>query len=216
MQGQKKEKVMDRDIFDEWFSENIDEWIEEAVSTSDNIVLDDEGYSDIGTFFRDIASAADLIENFAIEHDYNFTLSSCYSLLGTLIDYAVAGDWLDDSEEWGKISELFFTRANEFVGDEQTVRLGNSDISGVRAIKIAEFIVYNFDLKSTSYSSDDFLIHEKLSTIREIILGLRTNRFLESTPLLSRFLSTLYTDWRVLGGGFGSNMGSGTNPWSSG
>jgi len=207
---------MDRDIFNEWFSENISEWIEEAVSTSDGIVLDDERYSDTGDFFRNIASVADLIEDFANEHDYNFTLSSCYSLLGTLIDYAAAGEWLDDPEEWDKIAELFFTRANEFVGDEQTVKLGNSDISNARAVKIAEFIVYNFDLKSASYSPNDFLIHERLSVIREIILGLRTNRFLESTPLLSRLLSTLYTDWRVLGGGFGSNMGSGTNPWSSG
>ena len=205
---------MDKDQFDQWFSEAISEWVDEAVATSDNLVLEEDTFSDTGDFFREIGLGADALNCFLRDHDYKLTLSSCYSLLGTAIEFALDSGWLEQEDQWAKIMDLFFTRANEFVGDEQTIELENTDIPHVRAIKIVEFIVYNFDLKAAAYAPNDFLIHEKLSIVREIILGFRTNRFIESTPLLSRLLSTLYTDWRVLGGGFSGSMGMGNNPWS--
>ena len=205
---------MERGLFDQWFDENIDSWITKNIEEAPPI----GGYdsSDIGDFFREIGFGLDALEVFLDEHDRKLTLSSCYSLLATAIEFALDSGWLEQEEQWAKIMDLFYTRSNEFVGDTYVIELANTDIPNDRALKIIEYIVYNFKAQSDLYSSDEFTIDEKVQMIRSIIIGMRNNRFIENTPLLSRFFSTLSTDWRVLGGGFGGNMGSGSNPWSSG
>lgn len=205
---------MDRDLFDQWFNEDIDLWV--AASVEDSRTFRNIDFSDNGDFFREIGLGIDALSLFLDDHDHQLTLSSLYALLEEAIGFAVESGWLTQEDHWSAIADLFGNRANEFIGDGRYVNLSNTSISNVRAIKIIEYIVYNFDKQSELYSDDEFTIAEKVQMIRAIIIGLRNNRFIENTPLLSRLFSTLATDWRVLGGGFGTGMGSGTNPWSGG
>lgn len=207
---------MDRDIFNDWFSEEISGWIDESIAGAGTISITESTDSDAGNFFREIGSVVDLVEEFIADHDRRFTISACYSLLGTLIEYGIGNDLLAQKDQWQDIADLFYNRANEFVGDQQFVRLPNEDIDNVRLLKIVEYIVYNIEDQSARYSTDEFTPAEKVQMIRAIIIGLRNNRFIDKSPLLSKLFSLLATDWRVLGGGFGGNMGSGSNPWSSG
>lgn len=201
---------MERDIFDEWFSENIDEWITKTVEEAPS----NEWYSESGDFFRSIGAVVDHVEEFLDDNDRRITLSSCYSLLGSLIEFALDNEWLEQEEQWAQIMDLFYTRSNEFIGDTQAIELPDTDIPNARLLKIVEYIVYNIDKQSELYSVDEFTIDEKIQMIRAVLIGLRTNRFIDNTPLLSRLFSCLSTDWRVMGGGFGGNMGSGSEPWS--
>lgn len=205
---------MERGIFDQWFDENIDSWITTQVENSEPISEVD--FSDNGDFFREVAFGVDAFQLFLADHDYRLTLSSLYGLLGTGIEFALDSGWLEQEDHWAKIMDLFYTRSNEFVGDPQVFILQNTDLPNHRAIKIIEYIVHNFVLKSELYSSDEFTVDEKVQLIRSTLIGMRNNKFIPNSSLLSRFFATLATDWRVLGGGFGGGMGSGSNPWSHG
>ena len=205
---------MERGLFDQWFDENIDSWITKNIEEAPPIGSDES--SDIGDFFREIGFGLDALKIFLDEHDWELSLSSSYGLLATAIEFAIDSGWLEQEDQWAEIMDLFFTRSSEFIGDSRRVKFTAGFPPSPELLKIVEYIIHSFELKSESYSADEFTIDEKVQMIRSTLIGLRNNRYIKNTPLLSALFSTLATDWRVLGGGFGSNMGSGSKPWSYG
>jgi hypothetical protein len=206
---------MEKEQFNAWFTEAIDEWLN--LQVADPVILDDD---------NDVLQAAVIFENIGAViraaddelEDWNYMMSAAcaYSLMSALLDMAIAYDWLDDPDEWSQIVELFRSRSGELVVAEPGVDIAEIDISAPRLTSIADYIVRNWVLISGEYKRAKFTIDEKVYMIRSLLLGMRNSRYLAYDPWLKTLVSSLEEDWVLLGGGAGGPMTPGPRPWSGG
>ena len=209
---------MERDIFDQWFAEDIEQWIADTVGDSNTAyeASPDSGVTGSATLFENIGAVIRAADDELEEHGYVISSSAAYSLLATLLDMALVYEWLDDKEQWETIIDLFTSRAGELVGEEDGIAIEDMDIPPEKATAIANQIVRDWVENTAYYRKNEFTVGEKVYMIRSILISLRNSRHLSYDPWLKTLLSSLSTDWELLGGTlFNSNTG-GPGGWSYG
>ncbi len=197
----------------------MSELLAELISDAQDPVLPaevDTGITSAATLMENIGSVIRAADDELEESNYVISSSSAYSLMASLLDMALTYEWLDDETQWQQIIGLFNSRAGELVGESDGLDIEDFDLPPEKATSIVDYILRNWVRISGDYERHTFSVDEKVFMIRSIIIGLRNSRYLSYDPWLKTLLESLRTDWQVLGGGFGNNMGSGTNPWSHG
>ena len=138
-----------------------------------------------------------------------------YLMLAFLVETAIELGVLDDDEQWSKVIELFETRANEFAGHGDAFRL-EPITDPTKWVDILRTIVTSWKLGVEAYSPDGFSEYERVFVIRGLLISLRNQRVLKYDQWLKDLLASLYTDWKLLGGGWPTTIPGGPQPWSGG
>ena len=168
-----------------------------------------------GTFFTHASIFADEAQERYSELGGVMNVRVGYLMIGFLIGVAIELGVLDDDEEWSKITELFETRANEFSGQGKDFYL-EPITDPLKWVEILRSIVTSWQLGAEAFSPDGFSDYERISVIRSVLISLRNQRFLKYDQWLKDLLASLYTDWKLLGGGWPTTIPGGPQPWSGG
>ena len=187
--------------------EEVNETYEER---TDNIGL--LAVADYSQLVSDIISLID----FELESNgYEMNVSYAYTLICRIIDFAIEAGVID-YDDWEDVYNLFESRADEFASIT-TWPLGVVPDDITKWSGIIDFATRSLALNYRVYKKDGFTSDEKVMTIRTLLHVLRNRGLVDrNAPWVSELFQSLDEDWKVLGGGFGNNMGTGTNPWSGG
>lgn len=211
---------MERDIFDEWFEENIENWISKAVDRSAGWEGEIPGGDEVGLigasdFFHFVASYLDDLDTMLEGRKHKISLAGAYDVLAFTIEWLSERGLID---EWDDVLDLFKQRVDEFAaGPEYEIKDIGEDIS-----KFAAFlydVLWSWKLNTEGFTRDgDFSDAEKIQTIRATLLLLRNKRYLDyNWPWFKELIASLDVDWRIMGGGFDPAIPPGyVPPWSHG
>lgn len=179
--------------------------------------FDNIGLVGVSEFFSDISGAVSFIDSELQSLDYQISTANAYVILASLIQYGIDEGYIR-TVGWQDVADRFLVRAQDFAGVRDYMPIGDVwDCEGEWA-RILNYVVNSWVIKKEDYlRNGEFSNDERVQLIRSTILGFRRKGWLDyNQPWAKRFIAALQEDWIYFGGGFGTGMGSGNNPWSSG
>ena len=186
----------------------------ELTLDDDYIQVDNVGLVGVAEFFGNIASLVVYLDAELENLDYKISTHNAYLLLASIIEYGIESGDLP-RRGWEAVAERFLFRAQDFIGVKDALDIGDVWEEESAWADILSYIVFNWKLKTAEYGRDEFTNDERVLFIRSTLLGCRTKGWLNyRQPWAKTFIAALQEDWVYFGGGFGSGMGTGTNPWS--
>ena len=201
---------MTREELKQIMGELLAELISEAqddVEPSDPMVITFD--TSLGDVFTEAAAVVALIEENLEFSNGVVNTAFAYSTMVDIITYGIDAGWIEEDKHWQEVIDRFEHRANELVGVGDEDKVDELVIPPWKLFSIADNIVWGWSSRSKRYASDEFTAAEIVQSIRAGLLSLRTAGYLEYDGWFRELISLLGDDWKILGGGFGSDLGGG-------
>lgn len=196
--------------------ELLNEIIDDAVDKENNTVQPDpDNNITADDLFNNIADVIELATIALSDYGYVMSVGSAYATIETVLSFCATNDWIGNYDEWKPVIEHFRNRANEFSGTTGVI-VPCIDIPPQVLTSVVDRIITKWVTNMEHYREDgEFSSADKIELVRSTLITLRNAGYLKYDPWLKQLLALLMEDWKIFGGGFGGDMGSGDNPWSA-
>ena len=201
---------MTREELKQIMGELLAELISEArddVEPADPVVVSFD--TSLGDVFAEASCVVALIEENLEFSNGVVNAAFAYSTMVDIITYGIDAGWIKEDKHWQEVIDRFEHRANELVGVGEEDKIDELVIPPWKLFSIADNIVWGWSSRSKRYARDEFTSAEIVQSIRAGLLSLRTAGYLKYDGWFRELISLLNDDWKILGGGFGSNLGGG-------
>ena len=201
-----------KELMKDLLSEIIDDAVEEE---GDALNHDPDNDITIDDLFKNIADVVELTMLELGEQDHVLSVESAYGTIELVLSFCASEGWIGDYDEWEPVLEHFRGREVEFAGASGMV-IPDIDIPPHVLTRVADIILRKWVLNIEGYKEDgEFSDADKIELVRSTLITLRNAGYLKYDPWLKQLLALLREDWKLFGGGFSGDMGTGSNPWSA-